>query len=56
MSFIKQEYPILHADVKIGDEHIHGHAFNEVYLTRAGDASSISLSLSHRGKTLEHYQ
>ena len=56
LSFEKQEYPILHADVQVGSEHIHGHAFNEVYITRAGDASSVVLSLSHRGKTLEHYQ
>jgi len=56
LCFQKQEYPILHADVMIGDEHIHGHAFNEIYITRAGDASSVILSLSHRGKIIEQYQ
>lgn len=53
--FESQEYPILHADVQIGDEHIHGHAFNEVYITRAGDASSISLDISHRNKHMANY-
>lgn len=35
MEFVSIEYPILHADIEIDGEHIHGHAFNEVYLTRA---------------------
>ena len=39
--FSTREYPILHADIQIGDEHIHGHAFNEIYVTRAGDALSL---------------
>jgi NAD kinase len=55
LQFERQEYPILHADVQIGDEHIHGHAFNEIYITRAGDASSIQLSLTHRSKRIERY-
>lgn len=46
--FSTREYPILHADVQIGDEHIHGHAFNEIYVTRAGDASSVHLSFAQR--------
>jgi len=54
--FESQEYPILHTDVQIDDEHIHGHAFNEVYLTRAGDASSVSLELSHRNKKIVDYR
>jgi len=54
--FEPQEYPILHVDVQIGDDHIHGHAFNEVYLTRAGDASSVSLELSHRNKKITDYR
>ena len=35
IEFVSVEYPILHADVEIDGEHTHGHAFNEVYLTRA---------------------
>ncbi len=54
--FEPQEYPILHVDVQIDDDHIHGHAFNEVYLTRAGDASSVSLELSHRNKKIANYR
>jgi NAD kinase len=56
LEFEQQEYPILHTDVRIGDEHIHGNAFNEVYITRAGDASSIQLSLMHRSKRIECYR
>jgi NAD+ kinase len=55
LEFITQEYPILHTDISIWGEHFHGHAFNEVYLTRAGDASSIELQLSHRTKVIERY-
>jgi len=54
--FESQQYPILHTDVQIGDEHIHGHAFNEVYITRAGDASSVNLSLTHRNKYIADYR
>lgn len=46
LTFESRVYPILHAEVHLGDTSIHGYAFNEVYLTRAGDASSIRLSLS----------
>lgn len=53
--FSAREYPILHADVQIWDEHIHGHAFNEIYVTRAGDASSVHLSFAQRGKIIERY-
>ena len=53
--FSTREYPILHADVHIGDEHIHGHAFNEIYVTRAGDASSVHLSFAQRWKVIERY-
>ncbi len=53
--FDTRMYPILHADVQIGEEHIHGYAFNEVYLTRAGDASFVRLSLSEHGKILDPF-
>jgi NAD+ kinase len=55
LTFDTREYPILHADVRIGDTHTHGYAFNEVYLTRAGDASSVRLSLTQRGKILDPF-
>lgn len=55
LAFDSQEYPILHAEVRIGDEQIDGYAFNEVYLTRAGDASSVHLSFAQRGKIIERY-
>ncbi|MBX9809963.1 hypothetical protein K2X92_06240 [Candidatus Gracilibacteria bacterium] len=55
LEFVIQEYPMLHTDIQIGDKHIHGHAFNEVYLTRAGDASSIKLDISHRTKNIDGY-
>lgn len=55
LEFISAEYPILHADIEIDGEHIHGHAFNEVYLTRAGDASSVRLSIAHRNKLIESF-
>ena len=42
--FESREYPILHTDIRVDGEHIHGYAFNEVYITRAGDASSVNLS------------
>ncbi|MFZ2255190.1 MAG: hypothetical protein WAW59_05975 [Patescibacteria group bacterium] len=42
--------------MQIGDDHIHGHAFNEVYITRAGDASSVNLSLTHRNKYITDYR
>lgn len=56
LEFITQEYPILHADITIDNEHIHWHAFNEIYLTRAGDASSIGLQISHRQKRIDEFR
>ena len=56
ITFSKQVYPMLQVDIDSWDEQIRGHAFNEVYITRAGDTSSINLSLSHRGKTLPRYR
>mgnify|MGYP002776131134 CR=1 FL=1 len=53
--FSAREYPILHADVHIGEEHVHGHAFNEVYITRAWDASSVHLSFAQKWKVIERY-
>ncbi len=56
LTFESREYPILHADIHIGDYRIRGHAFNEVYLTRAGDASSVNLSFVQWWKKIESYR
>lgn len=56
LSFDSREYPILHADVHIKDEYIHGYAFNEVYITRAGDASSVNLSFTQWSKNIDSYR
>ena len=55
LEFESREYPMLHADVQIGNETIRGHAFNEVYVTRTGDASSIRLSIAQKNRTIESF-
>ena len=54
--FDSREYPILHTEIHMDDEHIHGYAFNEVYITRAGDAGSVNLSLSQWSKSIDSYR
>ena len=56
LEFESIEYPILHVDVELDGSHIHGHAFNEVYITRAGDGGAISLSISHRSAHITQYR
>jgi len=54
--FESREYPILHTDIHVDGEHIHGYAFNEVYITRAGDASSVNLSFAQWSKSIDSYR
>jgi NAD+ kinase len=55
LRFDEREYPMLHADIRTEDGEFRGHAFNEVYLTRAGDASCIRLSISQSGRSIERF-
>lgn len=53
IEFITKKYPIFRTIIELENlEKIVWKAFNEVYLTRSGSASSLSLELFHRGKKL----
>lgn len=57
LEFTIKKYPILRAIVTFENgEKIVGNAFNEVYLTRSGDASSLSLEISHLGKKIPDFR
>lgn len=48
----EEEYPLLHVTGTAQERQMEWLAFNEVYITRSGDASTITLSLSHSHTTL----
>jgi NAD+ kinase len=60
LEFDRVLYPILHAradiyepqDLKTPAQTFRGHAFNEVYIRVSGDASSLSLRVTHREKEM----
>lgn len=55
-SFITKKFPILKAIIKFENwETFEANAFNEVYLTRSWDASSLNLEISHTTKIIKNF-
>lgn len=56
LEFSIKKYPILKVIIQFeNSEKIEWNAFNEVYLTRAGEASSLNLEISHLGKKIANF-
>ncbi|ATU05023.1 hypothetical protein BKN14_01040 [Candidatus Gracilibacteria bacterium HOT-871] len=57
IEFVVKKYSILKAIIKFSDgETKTGCAFNEIYITRTGDATSLELEIAHLGKKVKSFR
>ncbi len=56
INFVVKKYPILKAIIRFENgEILEENAFNEVYITRSWDASSLNLEISHLWKSVKNF-
>jgi len=57
ISFVTKKYPLLKTIIKFDDKNIkYWCTFNEVYITRTWDASSLELEISHLWKKVKNFR